>query len=119
MARLSISTAWSETVNTVKREGGLLFLIAFGLIALPGVIYQALNPQPLPPEQVEPTAMMLLAIPLILVTVLGTLTVTIIALGRENVVRSAISAAARRVLPLLGAALILVLVLCVIGLPLF
>jgi hypothetical protein len=106
MPKLSISTAWNETAELLRREGGLLYLIAFALISLPAAAYQFLNPQPLPPQGDGPGWMVLLVIPVLLANIIGSLTITILALGRENVVGRAIGLAARRTLPLLGAALI-------------
>lgn len=117
MSKLSISTAWNETAELIRREGGLLYLIAFALIALPAAGYQFLNPQPLPPEGDGPGWMALLGIPVILANLIGALTINILALGRENVVGKAIGLAARRMLPLLGAALLVLIGFVILCLP--
>lgn len=44
MKPLSIGRAWEETVAFVKREGALLFPVAFLFLALPVVIFQQLVP---------------------------------------------------------------------------
>ncbi|AUW57990.1 hypothetical protein C1T17_07600 [Sphingobium sp. SCG-1] len=44
MKPLSIGRAWEETVVFIKREGGLLFPVAFVFLALPPVIFQQLIP---------------------------------------------------------------------------
>lgn len=54
MARLSITTAWNESADFVRREARLLFPVAFLLISLPGLVLQLAMPavergQPAPP----------------------------------------------------------------------
>jgi hypothetical protein len=44
MTTLSISRAWTETAEILKRDAGPLFIIAFALVALPQVILTALAP---------------------------------------------------------------------------
>lgn len=44
MKPLSIGRAWEETVAFIKREGGLLFPVAFVFLALPIVLFQQLVP---------------------------------------------------------------------------
>lgn len=118
MKTLSISTAWNETAAFVKREGSLLFPIAFALIALPGILFQAIAPAPVPGQQVEPGVWPLLFfVPMLLVTLLGTLTLTIMALHPGTVVKDAIAAAARRLLSVLGAIFLFGLGVALIAIP--
>jgi hypothetical protein len=117
---LSVTKAWDETAAFVKREAGILFLIVFGLGVLPGLIAQALagrfvgNIRPAPGMvDVHPLAaafpiLVLIAIPVIVLSLWGNLTVNLLALRRENVVGQAFAHAARRILPLLGATLLLI-----------
>ena len=44
MANLSITAAWEESVAFVRREGRLLFPVSFMLIALPVAVTEALTP---------------------------------------------------------------------------
>jgi hypothetical protein len=46
MATLSITTAWNETVDLVRREAALLFPVSFLLLSLPGALMEAAAPQP-------------------------------------------------------------------------
>jgi len=118
MKPLSITTAWNETAAFVKREAGLLIPIALALVALPAAFAEAMMPQAAAGQQPEAGAWMLLIIPLALLSSIGTLAITILALGRERVVGSALGLAARRVLPLLGAVLLVILAAFIILLPL-
>ncbi|MDB5693320.1 MAG: putative rane protein [Alphaproteobacteria bacterium] len=118
--KLSITTAWNETSVFVKQEAGPLFLIAFGLMSLPSLILQAVAPRLLlgtaamtPGTVPDPARMLaalpmllLLAIPVILLSIWGHLTLNMLALRRETVIGNAFGHAARRILPLIGAWLI-------------
>lgn len=46
MATLSITTAWNETVELVRREAALLLPVSFLLLALPSALMEAAAPQP-------------------------------------------------------------------------
>ena len=120
MAKLSITTAWNETAAFVKQEAGPLFLIAFGLMTLPSIILQVILPQ-LIPGFGEPGAtpsemftgmvglMLVLFIPVIVISLWGNLTITVLALRRETVIGHAFRVAATRLLPLIGASLIILI----------
>jgi hypothetical protein len=117
MKSLSITTAWNETAAFVKREAGLLFPIALGLIALPSAFLQAIAPAPGPGQQPEMGTWMLLILPLVVVATIGQLTIITLALGREVVVRDAFAHALRRCLPALGASLLFGIGLVLLLLP--
>ncbi|RJF85432.1 hypothetical protein [Sphingomonas cavernae] len=117
MKNLSISAAWNEAATFVKREGSLLFPVAFALIALPSILFQATAPVPVPGQQPEPGLWPLFFLPMLLVTLLGTLTLTIMALHPGTVVKDAIAAAARRVLPVFGGVFVFGLVVALIATP--
>lgn len=118
MKTLSISTAWTESLTFVKREAGLLFPIAFLLIALPMAFLQTVAPPVAPGQQPAPGAWMFLIIPLALLSIIGSLTITALALGRETVVRDAFGHAFRRLLPMLGAMLLIGVLAVAVMLPL-
>lgn len=107
MQNLSITNAWNETAAFVKREFGLLFLIAFGLVALPTVILQAAMPPAAPGQTPEAGGWMLLIIPVLAFSIIGSITMTIMALGRAADARGAFSTAIRRFPVVLVAALLL------------
>jgi|SRR5947209_7085206 len=127
---LSITRAWDETVSFVKQEAGTLFLIVFALAVLPGLILQAVagrlvgDANLAPAAAADPASLTAaaLAIPLMLIPILalsiwGNLTITLLAMRRETVIGSAFRHAARRILPLLGAALLFGLAAAVIAVP--
>ena len=131
--KLSITRAWDETSAFVKHEAGPLFLIAFGLAVLPGIILQVIvsrlvgsglqatpgaTPDLAPFLSALPVILLLL-IPVLALSVWGNLTISILALRREAVIGSAFRAAARRILPLAGATLLLVLAAIVMLVPMF
>ena len=129
--KLSITTAWNETAAFVKQEAGALFLIAFGLAVLPGIILQVvagrlvgsgLQMTPGVKPDLGPflsalPVILLLLIPVLLLSMWANLTINILALRRGTVIGSAFRDAARRILPLLGATLLLVLAAFVVMIP--
>jgi hypothetical protein len=119
MPRLSITTAWNETAEIVKRDFGALFTIALALIALPSVAMQALGPAGAGAGQPPELGLWLLLVPVVLVlSIVGAVAISSLALGRENVVGSAIAHGFRRFLPLLGASLLIALGAVILLLPL-
>jgi hypothetical protein len=127
--KLSITTAWNETSAFVKQEAGPLFLIAFGLMTLPTIIFQAILQQAIPgfgqPGMTQADfspgrlgLIFLLVIPIALLSMWGNLTITVLALRREAVIGSAFAYAARRLLPLIGATLLVGLAAGLLALPL-
>lgn len=118
MAHLSIGRAWSEGVRLVAREAGLLFPVALALIALPSVILQYLMPQSAPGAPAEPGAWMLLLLPVIIVSVIGTIALVLLMVRPGMTVGEAIAGAVRRLLPVLGAGILLGLAGGLLALPL-
>ncbi|HST35859.1 MAG TPA: hypothetical protein VLK25_04425 [Allosphingosinicella sp.] len=108
MARLSVSTAWNETTALVKAEARLLFPLAFMAIALPAAVTRALAP--LGPAEGEarasPIFIAAIAVTLVL-TLIGYLAISHLALKRGASVREALAQGARRA-PALAAASLLV-----------
>jgi hypothetical protein len=119
MTKLSISQAWNETVEILKRDAGALFIIAFALVALPQVILTTLTPDT---PQAEPSGgtaalMLVLVVAILVLSLAGSIAISALALGRERVVGSAIALGLRRFLPLLGASLLLGILAVVVALP--
>lgn len=118
MKKLSIARAWEETAAFVKREPGLLLLISFGLIALPAIILQAATPRVEQGETPELGLWMLLFVPTLIFSILGSLTITVLATGVEHNAGDAFSRALRRFLTILGAAILLAIVAALVAVPL-
>jgi hypothetical protein len=118
MKKLSMTNAWNETAAFVKREFGLLFLIAFGLVALPTVILQAVAPDAPPGQTPEPGAWMLLVLPVIALSIIGSLTMTGLALGRSTDARDAFGRAIRRFPIVFFAVLLVGLAAVLLAMPL-
>lgn len=118
MARLSITTAWNETTEFLKRHSGALFTIAIAFIALPNVALQAFGPTEAAPGQAPEPGLWLLLVPAVLVlNIAASLAMSSLALGHKNVVGEAIAHGFRRFLPMLGAVALLVLAMCVVFIP--
>lgn len=119
MARLSITTAWNETAEFLKLHFGALFTIALAFVAVPGIALEAFGPAAAAPGQAPQPGLWMLLIPaLLILNTTASLAMSSLALGRRNVVGEAIAHGFRRVLPMLGAILILVAGLCVVFIPL-
>jgi hypothetical protein len=118
LANLSLNSAWNETAAFVKREARLLLPTAFLLIALPAAVLQALMPSPTAGEAAEPSGwLFVLFIPMVLISVVGTLAITNLALRLGLTVGEAIHLGVRRLLPLIGATLLLALGIILLMIP--
>jgi hypothetical protein len=115
--KLSINRAWEETAALLKRDWGTLFLIAFGLSALPQIAVQALAPDPAEGAAAPGAGGVMLVSLLIvlLIGMIGNIAVAALALGREGVVGNAIRRGLARVLPLFGATILLGLVFVLVA----
>lgn len=110
MANLSISTAWNETVEFVKRESRLLFPLAFMLIALPSALLRIVMPPPPVPGTMPEPGLWLALVPLVIVaTMVGNIAISYLALRPGVSVGEAIQRGLRRFLPLLAAVLLVAL----------
>jgi hypothetical protein len=108
MAKLSITTAWNETADILRRDFGALFTIALALNALPQILMQALIPTQTPPGAMPALGLWALLFPImIILAMVGTIAITSLALGRERVVGAAIGHGFRRFLPLFGASFLI------------
>ncbi|MEA3032640.1 MAG: hypothetical protein QOH86_656 [Sphingomonadales bacterium] len=104
MSKLSITQAWNESAEFIRRHGGPLFTIALAFLMVPGVVLQLAGPAEGQPPRL---GLWLLVFPVALVlAIAGNLAMASLALGREIVVGKAIAHGFRRTLPMLGAALL-------------
>jgi hypothetical protein len=110
MARLSISQAWDETAEILRRDFGPFLAVAFALVALPFFAVRILAGGPIlrAGAAAAPLALLLLLVALVPVCA-AALALSSMALGRERVVGAAIAHGFRRSLSLVGGALLLLL----------
>lgn len=109
MQKMSISRAWDESREVLRRDGSPIAAVALALMVLPGTINDMVQP-PAPAGQMpEPGWWSIVALAALLIGVVGQLAVVQIALGRRQSVGQAIAHGGRRTLPFLGATLLWVL----------
>lgn len=114
MSKLALNEIWNETAAFVKREGRLLFPIAFMLNALPMAFAAAAIPDFSQGRQFEPGWWMLLVPLAALVGLIGTVAISWLALRPGRTVGEAIGRGVARFLPLLALYLALSLALALI-----
>ncbi len=124
MASLSITRAWNETTEFLRREAGLVLPIAFLLISLPGAIMQYAMPvaEPGVPFDMEGFTrgirMVLLMLPVVvLLSLIGTIAITHLAIRAGASVGEALQVGARRFIFLFAASLMVGLAMLVALLP--
>ena len=109
MQQMSLSRAWDEMREVLRRDGSLIATVALALMVLPGVIADMVRP-PVPAGQMaEPGWWSVVQLIALLIGVVGQLAVVQIALGRRQSVGQAISHGARRAPAFIGATLLWVL----------
>jgi len=118
MANLSITTAWNETASFVQREARLLFPIAFLLIALPGGLLQMLMPATVPGQPPEFGAWLLVVPVGIIAGMIGSISISFLALRPGASVGEALEIGARRFIMLLAASLLIGIAATVLVVPL-
>lgn len=118
MANLSITTAWNEAVEFVKREAGLILPVAFLLMALPGALMQILI-QPESPTQPPEPGLWLLILPVAVVaSMVGSIAITYLALRPGTSVGESLQVGLRRFVMLFLAYLLISLALMIVLVPL-
>ena len=117
MERLSINEAWNETAAFVKREAGLLFPIAFLLVALPGAVVRLFAPQAAPGQLPEPGLWLPFMALSGIVAMIGTIALSYLALRPGASVGEALGVGARRFIFLLGATLLVALAALIVAVP--
>jgi hypothetical protein len=108
MANLSITAAWNETVDFVRREARLLLPLAFIFVSLPSAILKIFMPMPAAPGEPPAMGAWLVLLPIVFVaTIVGNLAMSWLALRPGASVGESIGRGGKRFLPLLGALLLL------------
>ncbi len=106
MAKLSISRAWDETREVLKRDGRLLSIVAVALLALPSTVQTLVTPAVAPGELPPMGAWLAVLVISVLIGIAGQLAIARLAIGPETSVGEAIAHGARRLLPYLAAMLL-------------
>ncbi|MBB3763979.1 glycerophosphoryl diester phosphodiesterase membrane domain-containing protein [Sphingomicrobium lutaoense] len=110
MRHLSISKAWDETRAILGRDGQLMMVVAAALIALPAALQVTLNPDQAAGTPAENSGLVvLLSFVAAIITFIGTLAITHLALSSGSTVAEAIRVGARRFFPVFVAALLWVI----------
>lgn len=117
MQRLSISRAWDETREILRRDGSLIATLALALMVVPGTISAMAQPHVPAGQMAPPGWWSLVQLLALLIGVVGQLALVQIALGRRQSVGEAIAHGARRTPAFLGATVLWVLPLILILLP--
>lgn len=114
---LSISQAWDETKGRIASDGRLLFITALALIAMPAAITQFAIGAPL--TQTTPGSLpeLIVMFAVWILSLAGQLALIRLAIGPSVSVGEAIAHGFRRLLPYLGALLIIVLAMIVLFVP--
>lgn len=106
---LSINRAWDETSAILKRDGKAVWTVALALITMPFALVTLIAPSN--PTSIEQAAAAnqpsILPLLLTVVILLATLAITAIALRPQTTVGEAIGDGARKLLPMLGAWLVI------------
>ena len=101
--RLSISRAWDETKARVAADGRLLTIVALALLFLPQVIAGTIAPPPTLSEVAAPRWAWIVSVIAGFIGIIGQLAIVRLSTVRASQVGEAVSAAAARMLPALGA----------------
>jgi hypothetical protein len=106
VAKLSISKAWDETREVLRRDGKLLATVALALIVLPGVVQNMVAPTPVAGQLPEAGPWMIVLLVTLLIGLIGQLALVRLATGPQTTVGEAITHGARRVLVYVAVAVI-------------
>ena len=90
MAKLSISKAWDETRETLKRDGGLLVTIALALMVLPGIVRELVTPAAPAGQLPKVGYWVIVAVIALIIALAGQLAVIRLAIGSRLTVGEAI-----------------------------
>ena len=116
--RLSISRAWDETKARVAADGRLLTIVALALLFLPQVIAGTIAPPPTLSEVAAPRWAWVVGVIAGFIGIIGQLAIVRLSTVRASQVGEAVSAAAGRMLPALGALLLFAFGMVIIMIPL-
>lgn len=118
MPNLSISKAWEETRDIVRRDGRLLAILSLALIGLPSLVLAVTMPQDRAAMEVRPVGETVAFLVAALIALLGQLALARMALQPSISVGGAISHGLSRMLPLMGAAILATFAIFALCIPL-
>ena len=95
-AKLSLSRAWDETREVLRRDGRLIAIVALAMLVFPGTVQEMVTPQAPAGELPAPGWWMAVALVAIVIGVVGQLAIVRLALGPSTSVGEAIAHGARR-----------------------
>jgi len=113
-AKLSLSRAWDETRDVLRRDGRLIAIVALALLVFPGTVQSVVTPAAPPGELPAPGWWLAVALVALVIGVIGQLALVRLALGPSTSVGEAIAHGARRAPSYLGAFLMWILPLAVL-----
>ena len=116
VTRLSISRAWDEARAVLVRDRGPIATVALALIVLPGTLAELIVPTATPGASPD-MGWSFVGMLVLLISIVGQLTVSRIALGQRQSVGEAMAHGARRSPAFLGAALIWLLPFAIVATP--
>ena len=119
MPKLSLSRAWEETLSVLAREGRLLLPVALALFVLPGLIVNVSMPAANPGEFPPAGPWLAVGVVALLISLIGQLAVIRLALEPHVAVGEAIMHALRRLLSYVGAMLLWLVPILVVGTALY
>src|SRR3989337_1832711 len=105
MTKLSIGQAWTETIESVKRDGRLIVPVALAFAVIPATLFALAVPRVPAGQMREPGVWMLLYALLILAALARQIAIMRMAIGPAASVGEAIRHALRRAPAVIGAAL--------------
>lgn len=115
--RLSIGTAWDQTRGIVARDGALIATVAAALFVLPSALSTLIAPQSATITQESANASGIggvIQIIMTLISQIGALAVTAIALKPELSIGEALTTGVRRLLPAIGASLLYIIPMLIV-----
>jgi hypothetical protein len=115
MSKLSLSRAWEETTAVLARDGRLFVPVALALFVLPGLVLNVTMPDANPTQFPPAGPWMAVAFIVLLVSLVGQISVVRLAIEPHVAVGEAIAHALRRLLPYIGAMLLWLVPILLVG----
>jgi hypothetical protein len=115
MSKLSLSRAWEETMAVLARDGRLFLAVGLAMFVLPGLVLGVSMPVATPGQFPPGGPWVAIALIAVLVSLVGQLSVIRLSMEPHVSVGEAIVHGLRRLLPYIGAALLWLVPLLIVG----